>query len=64
MELNLVNTMGKQKRYRAALWIIGLCALLYVNLILFLFGEQQIQTEPAPSNSLITDHHSAPLDTN
>ena len=64
MELNLVNTMGKQKRYRAALWIIGLCALLYVNLILFLFGEQQIQTEPAPSNSLITDHQSTPLDTN
>ncbi|MCZ6852978.1 MAG: hypothetical protein O7G86_03565 [Gammaproteobacteria bacterium] len=48
-----MNTDVKQKRYRRAMWIIGLCSLLYVNLILFLFGEQQLPIETTPTSSPI-----------
>ncbi len=55
----LVNTISGQKKYRRAIWIIVLCSLVYVNLLLFLFGEQQLQIEPvtsgSPVNSLTTD---------
>ncbi len=34
------------------MWIVGLGSLLYVNLILILFGERQLGMETAPTSPI------------
>ena len=53
MELNSrvpVNKVSTLKKHRRAMWIIALFSLLYVNLILFLFGGQQIAAHGVLNN--------------
>ncbi len=52
---SLRDQSARQKRTRRALWIIGLGSLLYMNLILILFGERQLGIETAPTSSFTTD---------
>lgn len=47
---SLRDQSARQKRTRRALWIIGLGSLLYVNLILILFGERELGIETAPTS--------------